>query len=118
MLKRRWRSSVLFEYVQETKKTLSLGELFTLSQVSPTPTTFTGGVLVVAGASDFIFCGGNCTQILPGTNATLVQAVHGLYPMAANFSAQVIPNTAHALNVHLSAPSTYTQILDFVASRG
>ncbi len=65
------------------------------------PSSYTGPVLVVAGANDSVFCDaaiGPCDTILNQTGA--------LFPNASAYTHYVAPNTGHVLTLHYSAPTT------------
>lgn len=69
-------------------------------------------VLLIDGQDDDLFCtppgmpnGTDCTS-----SATLAAAEKPFYNPAANLQAVVIPDTGHDLNLHLSAPLTYSVV--------
>ncbi|KAK4704213.1 hypothetical protein P7C70_g1999, partial [Phenoliferia sp. Uapishka_3] len=101
---------------ESTKATFTLGEFVTLSSITTPALNFSGPVTTVTGEQDLPFCAGNCWS---GPNgSSILPNVASLFPLVQAFSTQIIPNSGHALNVHLSAPSTYSYVLDWATSHG
>ncbi|KZS91825.1 hypothetical protein SISNIDRAFT_442999, partial [Sistotremastrum niveocremeum HHB9708] len=94
--------------------TATLGEFTTLADPIGPSTNFTGPVLVVAGAQDAFFCAGNCAEKVNGT--TLPNLVSELYPVSSNFSSYSPANTGHGLNLHFSAPTTFSVIEKWIGA--
>ncbi|KAF8871183.1 Alpha/beta hydrolase family-domain-containing protein [Infundibulicybe gibba] len=99
------------ELSSQTPGTATLGEL--LTQAAPPATGYHNPALVVTGDKDFIFCGGNCFQPLNGS-ANMVAATRDLVPNAREFDIYIPAETGHAVNMHLSTPSTYGVIQDWI----
>jgi pimeloyl-ACP methyl ester carboxylesterase len=100
---------------ENTKQTVSFGELITLSTIIAPATEFTGAIDVVNGDSDWPFCLGNCS-----VPVNLAQAVKGLlYPKASNQSQYYLAeNCGHGINLHYAAVAVYSQIQTFIKSVG
>ncbi|KAF7977400.1 hypothetical protein HWV62_4029 [Athelia sp. TMB] len=106
--------------VFETSQPLAAGVMYTFgSLIQPAP-NFTGPVHVVTGAKDLIFCLSNCYAVPSGSDAAsmldLIQPE--LYPNVPTgmFSTYIPADTGHLVNQQVSAPETYANMLNFVAS--
>ena len=57
-------------------------------------------LVIVTGANDAIFCGGNCSITSLGANITQLDTTKGLFPGLATvyFSTVVIPDTRHGID--------------------
>ncbi|EJD47964.1 hypothetical protein AURDEDRAFT_183717 [Auricularia subglabra TFB-10046 SS5] len=92
-----------------TQNVVSVGDAYTLPfGVHPAP-DFRGHVFVLAGEFD----AGNCTP-----NCSNIPHEHIYYPKAASFAWHVVPRTGHVLNLHYSAPHTFSLILEWISSKG
>lgn len=100
---------------ENTKQTVTFGELISLSAVVGVAKEYTGPIDVVDGDSDWPFCMGNCT--VPMNQAAAVKGA--LYPMASDKSQYYLaPNCGHGVNLHYAATGAYNQIQAFVKSVG
>ncbi|KZS98821.1 hypothetical protein SISNIDRAFT_499160 [Sistotremastrum niveocremeum HHB9708] len=107
----------LIEFSFQNTATFTIGELVSLLLVENVKADkFTGRVLVLTGASDLPFCGGDCSQTVGDTSVTLVEAVQIFYPAASNFTTFVPANTGHAINLQDSAPKSYAFIENWIGS--
>ncbi|KAI2472994.1 Alpha/Beta hydrolase protein [Annulohypoxylon bovei var. microspora] len=89
---------------------VTVGELMTIGNGASGNNTFGGPVLVITGARDVPFCGGNCDSTTPP-----IPDQSGPYFNNTNsFDAIVVPNTGHSLNFEYSAGTTYASINDFI----
>ncbi|PPQ76378.1 hypothetical protein CVT26_015386 [Gymnopilus dilepis] len=86
------------------KQTSTIGEYLTLN--ASVAEDYTNPVLVVTGAKDNAFCGGDC--LLPfGGFDNLVQYSQILFPKASSFNYSIPANTGHAVNLHYNAPEVF-----------
>lgn len=92
-----------------TQDVVSVGDAYTLPfGVHPAP-EFRGHIFVLAGEFDV----GNCTP-----NCSNIPQERTYYPKAASFAWHVVPRTGHVLNLHYSAPHTFSLILEWIISKG
>ncbi|KZO91747.1 alpha/beta-hydrolase [Calocera viscosa TUFC12733] len=94
---------------------ITQGVLFTLSALTGGQSNFTGPVHLVTGDRDWIFCGSQC-GVKPDGNHTILELTDIVFPKSSNFSVYSPANTGHGLNLHLSAPDTYTNILNWLGA--
>ncbi|KAH8892783.1 hypothetical protein GQ53DRAFT_718383 [Thozetella sp. PMI_491] len=73
---------------------------------------FKGPVQLLVGEFDYLLCDGDCR----GTY--LEDYAHSLFPVAANVSAYMQPNTGHALALATNAPAGFEAILQYLDSNG
>lgn len=106
----------LLEYGEKNKQPLTVGELLTVSSV-PASSKFTGPVLIVTGANDVPFCGGDCLNT-GGASSSIPGDAKSAFPSAKAFSVVIQPNTAHGLNLHYNATAGYKEIADFLGKNG
>lgn len=124
---------------EKTKQPVTVGELLTLSSVSPV-NAFAGPVLVITGcklsllyrcskvpslakilaANDLPFCGGNCLATgdpsLPSIPAAVSKSFPNVKP--GDFTAYIQPNSGHGINAHYNATGAYDVIQTFLKSKG
>lgn len=106
----------LLRKAEDTKGTVTIGELNSLSGVGGPADRFTKPVIVVDGDADYPFCTGNCS--FP-TN--LAEAVQGKYYPSladADFDAYLAPLAGHGLNFHYSAAEAFEYAQKFLAEHG
>lgn len=98
----------ILTYDEATKGPYTIGELFTMGG-SATAANYTGPVMVVTGAEDKIFCGGDC-YATGGTNGTILDVVSSSFPAASNFTTFLPNATGHGINLHYGGkpPSIFT----------
>lgn len=98
-----------------TRQTTAAGELITMrkyfgeqSKGLQTP------VYMVLGEDDFVVCGGalDCTD-----HAAVLAHETPYFPPATCFELTVLADVNHNANLHVSAPSTFALILDWIARR-
>jgi pimeloyl-ACP methyl ester carboxylesterase len=105
----------LFTSLYSQQQTVTIGELFTLTEPVAPATQYTGPVQIIDGQNDFIFCASDCSA--PTNQAAA--ALSALFPAAAAGSGNVlIPGTGHALNAHTTASTTYAHMLAFLKNNG
>lgn len=107
----------ILEAAERTKQTLAMGESLTIAMGTQPAPQFRGTVQVVTGVYDLPFCGGNC--MVPMENYTNIpEGVQMLFPAASNFSTYIVPEAAHALQLHYNAHNTTLRIHQDLAANG
>lgn len=97
---------------EQTKETVTLGELNTAVPALGFSTGVHVPVLVMVGDYDGAFCNP------PSCSASGSLATEpGFYPADACAEAVAIPNAGHDLNLHFQAPLAFVQILDWMNRR-
>lgn len=97
---------------EQTKETVTTGELNDLATWAPFSAAIRVPVLVVVGEYDTLVCPEpSCTA--SGT----VTAEAGFYAPEACPEVVAVPDTGHNLNLHVSAPATYDLILEWMDRR-
>jgi pimeloyl-ACP methyl ester carboxylesterase len=97
---------------EQTKETVTLGELNTAVPGLGFSTGVHVPVLVVVGDFDGAFCNPpSCTA------SGSINAEPSFYPADACAEAVAIPNVGHDLNLHFQAPQAYDTILDWMDRR-
>jgi hypothetical protein len=93
-----------------------MGELFTATSKAQPAAAFTGPLLILNGAQDFPFCGGNCTHAAGLVNNIASQ----LYPNVseAKSSVYLAPMAGHGLGLHYSALNAYSFVQRFLKDHG
>lgn len=102
---------------EATKGTFTLGELFTLGQVSGVADQFKGPVDIVNGENDLPFCQSNCQ--LPEDQGELAMKI--LYPENEGGDGGktfLLEGAGHGLNLHFGAQDAYGQIAGFLGDNG
>ncbi|KAK7531075.1 Alpha/Beta hydrolase protein [Phyllosticta citricarpa] len=103
---------------ERTKQPVTVGELLTLSSLSPI-NAFAGPVLVITGSADLPFCGGDC--LTTGTSSPSIPAtVSKSFPNVApeNFTAYIQPNAGHGLNAHYNSTGAYAYVNQWLKAHG
>ncbi|MCT2594637.1 alpha/beta fold hydrolase [Streptomyces sp. N2-109] len=106
----------LSAYHEETKSTVPLGEGLTMDAIyQPGPAAEVDvPVLLVAGQYDRLFGGGDLSTEQAGE----VVAYEGkFYTAVPGLEAYVLPDAAHSLNVHRTAPRWYAAAHEWLARR-
>jgi len=108
----------LLDLAERTKQPVTVGELLTVGSLPPT-NNFPGPVLVLTGDNDVVFCGGNCSAT-GGVAASIPAMASQSFPNvdASNFSAVVLPNFAHGINLHYNSTGAYDEIQRFLDAHG
>ena len=97
---------------EQTKETVTTGELADLATWAPLSAAIQVPVLVVVGDNDTLFCPDpSCTA------SGALDAEAGFYAPEACPEVVALPETGHNLNLHLSAPVTYDLILEWMDRR-
>jgi len=96
----------------EITQPVTLGVFITYASLLTGPATeYTGRVLIVTGAQDIPFCGGNCYAVPPGSaNNSIPELAQSLFPKTKGFAVAILANTGHGISVHYSAAQTYRDI--------
>ncbi|EJU04083.1 alpha/beta-hydrolase [Dacryopinax primogenitus] len=106
-----------FVQARATEQPAALGVFSTLGTISGGSSNFTGPVHLVTGERDLAFCGGECDVVPVGMNRTILQLTNDMvFPKSRNASVYSPPNTGHGVNLHLSAPETYKEIMGWLES--
>ncbi|KZT54698.1 alpha/beta-hydrolase, partial [Calocera cornea HHB12733] len=108
----------LFALDTGTSQPVTVGVMFTLETVAGPATAFRGPAMVVTGAQDFPFCGGNCYALQPPDNLTILSATGAALFPNSRFSSYAPQLTGHNVNLHLSAPETYAVMLRWAGENG
>ncbi|KAF2171750.1 hypothetical protein M409DRAFT_17985 [Zasmidium cellare ATCC 36951] len=90
---------------EQNKWPLSISEL--LSTSVHNATNFSNPALIISGQYDGVFCGFNCTGVLPQARTT--------FSGATPFETYVQPNTGHGINLHYNSTGAYQVINNFLA---
>jgi len=106
----------LLAFTEKNKQPLTIGELLTVTSI-PTESKFTGPVIIVTGAHDVPFCGGDCLNT-GGVSDSIPAAAKPVFPSAKAFSVVIQPDTAHGINLHYNATAAYKEIADFLGNHG
>ncbi|MFE2041613.1 alpha/beta hydrolase [Streptomyces sp. NPDC059477] len=106
----------LSAYHERTKSTVTAGEGFTLDAIyQPEPAAGVDvPVLLVVGAQDRLFGGG---QLSTADAAAVVAHERKFYTGAPDLEAFTVPEAAHSLNVHRTAPSWYAAAHQWLGRR-
>ncbi|WP_053742617.1 alpha/beta hydrolase [Streptomyces sp. NRRL WC-3618] len=107
----------LSAYHEDTKSTVTAGEGFTLDTIYQ-PEVAAGvkaPVLLVVGREDRLFGGGDVST---EDAASVVAYEQKFYTGTTDLEAFVVPDAAHSLNVHRTAPSWYAAAHEWLARRG
>ncbi|EJU00142.1 alpha/beta-hydrolase, partial [Dacryopinax primogenitus] len=107
----------VFVYDAAMPQPVTVGVMFTLETVAGPASNFTGPVLLVTGAQDLPFCGGNCYALQPSNQTILQETGTALFP-ASKYSYYAPQLTGHNVNLHLSAPETYAAMIEWVLENG
>jgi len=102
---------------ENTKSTVTAGEGFTLDAIyQPEPAAAVRvPVLLVVGREDRLFGGGDVST---EDAASVVAHERKFYTGTTDLEAFVVPEAAHSLNVHRTAPSWYAAAHEWLARRG
>ncbi|KAL1297756.1 hypothetical protein AAFC00_006293 [Neodothiora populina] len=104
-------------FAESTKQPVTLGEIFTLP-IGPKMSSFTGPALVITGAEDNIYCGGDC-YATGGQGSNIPEiSVAPVFPNASAFEAYIQPNTGHGINLHYNSTAAYQVIQDWFKKNG
>ncbi|KAH8801403.1 Alpha/Beta hydrolase protein [Xylogone sp. PMI_703] len=100
------------EYAFATSQPWAISEFLTQGMVDLMPNQFTGSVMLINGASDFIFCFSNCTDYNNGPSTA------SAFANAKNLDIVSYPGAAHVLNFALNATGAFDIILGFMEKSG
>jgi hypothetical protein len=76
----------------------------------------TSPLAFLLGEQDNIFCGGECGA--NGNLSNVARRSQGFYPSVNEFGTHITPNTGHDVNLHFSAPETFTWVADWLENIG
>lgn len=100
-----------------TGEPVTVGELLTIGGETGSVNYFAGPTIIVTGARDIPYCGGNC--LAPPTGYTSIPATsNNTLPDAKNFEVVIVPEAGHGLNLEYSHPFTYASILNYFVANG
>lgn len=77
----------------------------------PNATSFQGGVFIVTGEENVIVCSGGCSS------ANWVAQGLDYYPSAQEKNYLLVPFTGHDINLHFSAPYSFSAIHEWLGNR-
>jgi pimeloyl-ACP methyl ester carboxylesterase len=99
---------------ERTKSTVTLGEGMTLEEIYDVEAAraVTAPVLLVMGTEDRLFGGGAASC---ASAASVLDFERGNYPAAADLQAVVVPDAAHGINVHKTAPRWFESATSWLA---
>lgn len=106
----------ILAFAEMNKQPVTVGEFLTIAS-APAESSFAGPVMMIAGANDVPFCGGDCLAT-GGSSASIPAAAEKAFPSAKSFDAFIQPDTGHGLNFHYNATAGYKQITDFLDRQG
>lgn len=92
----------------------AVGEFATISRALSGPSSYTGPVFMTSGELDTVVCNpifGDCGTILAQSKNTLFPSVP-----ANKFGTYAVPNSAHSINLHRTAPATFDIVTDWLDS--
>ncbi|KAI0482547.1 alpha/beta-hydrolase [Xylariaceae sp. FL0804] len=101
-----------------TQQPAAVGEMLTVSSAAAVVSRFAGPALIVTGARDIPFCGGNCLAAPANFSSIPQAALPPFLPHAKNPRAVIVPGAGHGLNLEYSHPFTYATINDYFVSNG
>lgn len=108
----------ILTYAENTKQTVTQGELLTLGSL-PMSNDYTGPVMVIDGDSDLPYCGFDCLAT-GGAADSLAAMVKDNFPNVGgeDFESYIHPNTGHGINFHYNATAAYVVWLDWLGQKG
>lgn len=112
----------LFDIDWATQDTVSWGSALSAKAFLLQNSTSTRPVFAIIGAQDALFCSENGTRALGPANCTSgpdgqVGQLAGVFPDAP-YAYLVVPDTAHDLNLHYSAPTTFGNMQKWMEQNG
>ncbi|ESZ94963.1 hypothetical protein SBOR_4646 [Sclerotinia borealis F-4128] len=117
-LKPKFYDPSILTYSEETKQTVTQGELLTLGSLTAI-NNFAGPVMVIDGDSDLPYCGSDCLAT-GGVADSLAAMVAKNFPNVSpsDFGSYIQPNTGHGINLHYNATTAYGVWLDWLGGKG
>lgn len=117
-LKPNYYDPAILTYAENTKQTVTQGELLTLGSL-PMSNDYTGPVMVIDGDSDLPYCGFDCLAT-GGAADSLAAMVKDNFPNVGDedFESYIHPNTGHGINFHYNATAAYVVWLDWLGRKG
>ncbi|KAL2835665.1 Alpha/Beta hydrolase protein [Aspergillus pseudoustus] len=106
--------SAVLHQAELNKAPFTIAELLSFGVTSLASPEFAGPVLIINGAQDLSFCGGDCYGVLDAADSPSA----AVFPKASSLAAYIHPNAGHALNLHYNATAAYEVILSFLGDHG
>ncbi|KAK4550470.1 hypothetical protein LTR36_000049 [Oleoguttula mirabilis] len=100
-----------------TGKPVTVGELLTFGGETGSINHFCGPTLIITGARDIPYCGGNCLAA-PTGYTSIPETSKNYLPNAKNFEVIIVPEAGHGLNLQYSHPFTYSSINNYLVANG
>ncbi len=109
----------LLYFADLTKSPAAMGELLTLL-IPPSVTEFANPIIVMTGARDLPFCGGDCTATGDPSVPNIPSVEQKLFPKVPkeNYVTVLQPDTAHGLTVHYNQTAGFDVLNEFFNSKG
>ncbi|KAF3760561.1 alpha/beta-hydrolase [Cryphonectria parasitica EP155] len=104
----------LLNLAYTTGEPVTPGELLTIGAQTSSVNPTTAPVLIITGGRDIPFCGGDCRVTTNASIPNVLEMSRAEFPNTTNFTAVVVGEAGHGLNLEYSHPFTYSTILDFV----
>lgn len=101
-----------------TGQPVTVGELLTIGSAAAGVSQFSGPVLVITGARDVPFCGGNCLATGDPSVASIPAGVQKYLPAASPYETFIVPGAGHGLNLEYSHETTYQHVGQFLVGNG
>ncbi|CEJ54934.1 hypothetical protein PMG11_01220 [Penicillium brasilianum] len=96
------------------KAPFTIAELLSFGVTSLAAPEFASPVLIINGAQDLSFCGGNCYGVLDAADSPST----AVFPKASPLARYIHPNAGHALNLHHNSTAAYGVMLGFLKNNG
>ncbi|KAJ5890618.1 uncharacterized protein N7473_006846 [Penicillium subrubescens] len=96
------------------KAPFTIAELLSFGVTPLAAPEYASPVLIINGAQDLSFCGGNCYGVLDAVDSPST----AVFPKARPLTRYIHPNAGHALNLHHNSTAAYEVILGFLKDSG
>lgn len=106
--------AILTYAIQNLNTPITIGEMLTFGSAVSQANSFAGPTLVITGERDLPFCGGNCFVSPSAEFATIPDAVKAALPQSRNFTAVVVPDAGHGLNLEFGHGFTYRTVNEYL----
>ena len=118
LLPGRFDANLLY-FGDATKSPTTMGELLTLL-VPPAVTEYANPVIVMTGARDLPFCGGDCTSTGDPSVPNIPSLAQKLFPKVPqeDYETYLQPDTAHGLTFHYNQTAGFDVLNDFFNQKG
>ncbi|KAL8763629.1 MAG: hypothetical protein Q9184_000629 [Pyrenodesmia sp. 2 TL-2023] len=108
----------ILQFAESSKFPYTIGELLTIGSGAPAAPEFKGPVQMVTGRQDVIFCGGDCLATGDPSLASIPAKSKMAFPAAKAFEVYILPDTAHAINLHYNSAGANRVIQEFLVRQG